>query len=127
MRAHFLADRLTSCNSAFDMQPNGVLDEMTRFFLGFPLGIATLEGRTNGHKPATLVLLNHNREFAIPHRSVASEDIVPRLPYSQIHLLTPDLPREARRLKPYSFERTEILRLAAARAPLSKIKPRSAA
>src|SRR2546426_11850748 len=82
MRAHFLVYRLISCKSAFDMQPDGVFDEFACFFLGLPLGIAALEGGTNGHKPAILVPLNHNSEFVILHSSTASEDIVPRLRYS---------------------------------------------
>src|SRR2546426_8963459 len=81
MRAHFLVYRLISCKSAFDMQPDGVFDELACFFLGLPLGIAALEGGTNGHKPAILVPLNHNSEFVILHSSTASEDIVPLLPY----------------------------------------------
>jgi len=89
MRAHFLDYRLISCKSAFDMQPDGGLDELACFFLGLPLGIATLEGRTNGHKPAILVPLNHNSEFVILHRSTASKHIVLRLPYSDFRLLTP--------------------------------------
>jgi hypothetical protein len=47
MGTHFLVNRLISGNSAFDMQPDGVFDESAGFFLGLPLGIATLEGRPN--------------------------------------------------------------------------------
>jgi hypothetical protein len=44
--AHFLVYGLISGNSALDMQPDSILDQPARFFLCFPLGIATLEGRT---------------------------------------------------------------------------------
>jgi hypothetical protein len=73
------------------MQPNSVLDKLACFFLGLPLGIATLEGRTNGHKPAILVPLDYHREFVTLHRFKTSDPIVHRLPSADCGLFTPAL------------------------------------
>jgi len=88
MGAHFLVYRLISGNAALDVQPDGVLDELACFFLGLSLGLATLEGRTNSHKPAILVPLYHHREFVTPHRFATSDPIVPRLRSADCCLLT---------------------------------------
>ena len=79
--SYLLIYGLISCQSAFNMQPDGIFDELACFFFGLPFGIAALKGRANGHKPAILVSLNHNREFIVLQCSSASPLIVYRLPH----------------------------------------------
>jgi len=40
------------------VEANRVFDELPGFLLRFALGVATLEGRDDGHEPAILVPLN---------------------------------------------------------------------
>src|SRR5487761_311335 len=94
MRTHFLVDGFISSKPAFDMQPDGVFDQLAGLFLGFSLGVAALERGANGHKPSVLVLLNNYSELVILHRRASSEILYPFRPVltSIFSLLPPHKP-----------------------------------
>jgi hypothetical protein len=60
-------DRLTPLETVFDVKTNRVLDEVSRFLLGFPFRVAALQGRNDGHVTTVLIPLDYNRKLIDLH------------------------------------------------------------
>ena len=60
-------DRLSTLEPVLDVKANRILNELSRFLLGFAFGVAPLQRRYDRDEPPVLVALDHNGKLVESH------------------------------------------------------------